>query len=227
MVERERVTKRACAFCMHPDRDDLEEMLTSGQIDPKILDKDMGWRTNTTDRHQRNHMGEYHIGANPSCPLCADSRRSEFEAAYYAQEVSSEVIAAELECAESAVYHHMKHHFQPRVQKAAPMAVTMAVGSEMGTLRTNVERLNVQLSELLDDGSVFDEHFVKDAVSLHKEVRESIKDLMRYKDEWSGASEQTTNQTINILKVELGKESPDAWRRIRENLIEQYEVEIE
>ena len=97
----------------------------------------------------------------------------------------------------------------------------------MNTLRMNVERLNQQLTELLDDGSVFDEHFVKDAVSLHKEVRESIKDLLRHKDEWSGVSEQTTNQTINILKVELGKESPDAWRRIRQNLMEQYEVEIE
>ena len=194
MVERERVTKRACAFCMHPDRDELEDMLTEGQLDPKILDKDMGWRTNTTDRHQRNHMGEYHVGANPSCPLCSDTRRSEFEAAYYGQEMSSEV---------------------------------MAVGAEMNTLRMNVERLNQQLTELLDDGSVFDEHFVKDAVSLHKEVRESIKDLLRHKDEWSGVSEQTTNQTINILKVELGKESPDAWRRIRQNLMEQYEVEIE
>tara|TARA_R100000742_G_C4193024_1_gene24491 strand:- start:63 stop:581 length:519 start_codon:yes stop_codon:yes gene_type:complete len=172
-------------------------------------------------------MGEYHTSANASCPVCTDSRRSEFETAYYNQEVSSEVIALDLECAESAVYHHMKHHFQPLVQKAATMAVTMKVGDEMGTLRSNVERLNSQLSELLDDGSVFDEHFVKDAVSLHKEVRESIKDLMRFKEEWSGASEQTTNQTINILKVELGKESPEAWRRIRENLLQQYEVEIE
>ena len=50
---------------------------------------------------------------------------------------------------------------------------------------------------------------------------------MRFKEEWSGVSEQTTNQTINILKVELGKESPEAWRRIRENLLQQYEVEIE
>ncbi len=40
-------------------------------------------------------------------------------------------------------------------------------------------------------------------------------------EQWSPTSENSQiNNTINILKVELGKESPDSWARIRSQLVE-------
>ena len=70
-----RITKRSCAFCQSDQRDELEEMLLSGDMTAKQMDKDMGWRANTADRHYRNHMGEYHMAANPSCKVCSHPHR--------------------------------------------------------------------------------------------------------------------------------------------------------
>jgi hypothetical protein len=66
-----RVSKRSCAFCQSEERDALEASLLAGEFSAKQLDKDMSWRANTADRHFRNHMGEYHMAANPSCVICS------------------------------------------------------------------------------------------------------------------------------------------------------------
>ena len=79
----ERVTKRSCPFCQHPSRDELEQGLLLGEISPKQLDEDMGWRFNTSDRHFRNHMGQFHMGANPQCKDCTHPQRAEFEQRYF------------------------------------------------------------------------------------------------------------------------------------------------
>jgi len=222
MGEDDRVTKRSCPFCQHPSRDELEEALLSGSISPKELDKKMGWRLNTSDRHFRNHMGQYHMAANPQCKICTHPQRAEFETRYFQDGSESENIAKELELAETTVYHHMKNHFQPLVQRSAIAETSLAVGGELNVLRNNVEKLNDKLSELLHDGSIHEDGFVKDAVSLHKEVRESIKDLIKMQENWGATSENgEIHNTINILKVELGKESPDTWARIRSQLIDQ------
>lgn len=221
MDEAARITKRSCSFCQHPDRDGLEDDLLAGNITPKQMDQEMSWRANTSDRHFRNHMGEYHMGANPRCVICSHDDRSAFEARFFTDGAESEAIAQELDIAENTVYHHMKHHFQPLVKKSAAVEVAITVGQELGILRNNVEKLNDKLSELLSEGSVHEDGFVKDAVSLHKEVRESIKDLVKFNDTWgSDTTETTVNQTINILKVELAKESPESWKRIKSQLIE-------
>ena len=217
-----RITKRSCAFCQSDQRDELEEMLLSGDMTAKQMDKDMGWRANTADRHYRNHMGEYHMAANPSCKVCSHPHRAEFESRYFQDGSESEAIASELEVSESTVYHHMKHHFQPLVQRTAAVEVALTVGRELDTLRGNVERLNEKLSELLSEGSVHEDGFVRDAVSLHKEVRESLKDMLKLNNDWGSDSNETTvNQTINVLKLEMSKESPETWSMIRAQLIEQ------
>jgi|TARA_R100001015_G_C4630088_1_gene191447 hypothetical protein len=218
----ERVTKRSCALCQHPSRDELEEALRQGEISSRQLDQDMGWRPNTTDRHYRNHMGKYHMAANPQCKICTHPERSELEGRYFADGAESDAIAAELGVSENTVYHHMRHHFQPLVQRSAATEVALVVGSEIDVLRGNVEHLNHKLSELLNEGSVHEDGFIRDAVSLHKEVRESIKDLLKFQGEWGATSDNgQTHNTINILKVELSKESPETWMRVREKLIEQ------
>lgn len=215
------VTKRSCSFCMSSEREVYEEALLNGDMNPKQIDKEMGWRTNTSERHYRNHMGEFHLASNHTCKICTDPKRAEYESRYFADGTESEAIAEELEIPENSVYHHMKFHFQPLVQKSAATEVAIQVGTEMTTLRGNVERLNQRLNTYLDETSVHEDGFVKDAVSLHKEVRESIKDLMKMQDQWGTKNETPQiNQTINVLKVELSKESPETWKRIRESLLE-------
>ena len=205
MAESKRVSKRSCSFCQTDNRDGLEQELLEGFISAKEMDKKMSWRINTSDRHFRNHMGEYHMAANPSCNICIHPERENFETRYFEDGSQADSIATELEISESSVYHHMKHHFQPLVQRAAVSEVTMVVGEEMNALRSNVELLNHKLSELLSEGSVHEDGFVRDAVSLHKEVRESIKDLMKMQESWGPTTENgEVHNTINILKVELG-----------------------
>jgi len=219
MVEREPVMKRSCAFCQSDDRSVLEEAIKSGEISCEQLDKDMGWRANTADRHYRNHMGQYHMAANPSCVICSSENRAEYENRFFSDGTQSELIAEELGIKETTVYHHMKHHFQPLVQRSAATEVAITVGNEITVLRSNVEKLNNKLSELMEEGSVHEEGFVRNAVTLHKEVRESIKDLTGFQDKWGVQNDGAqVNQTINILKVELAKESPDSWKRIKSKL---------
>jgi hypothetical protein len=227
MAERKQVIKRSCAFCQHEDRAELEEQLEKGLLSCKQADRDMGWRANTADRHFRNHMGEYHMAANPSCPICSNPGRAEHEMGYFEGASSSETIAEAIGCPESTVYHHMKHHFQPLVQRAATSEIVVAAGREVQVLRENVEGLNQKLQQLMNEGTVHEDGFVRDAVTLHKEVRESIKDLLKFEEKWVGEPEQkAVNQTINILKVELSQESPDVWRRVRERLLEQVDAEV-
>jgi hypothetical protein len=222
VTEREQVVKRSCAFCQTENREELEKALLNGEISCKELDKDMTWRANTADRHFKNHMGEYHMDSNPACVICSNDRRGEFETGYFEGILPSEDIAEVIGCSENSVYHHMKYHFQPLVKKAAAFEVALTLGQETKVLRNNVEKLNEKFNELLDYGSVHEDGFVGDAVKLHKEVRESIKDLVKLDEKWGADTEGTQiNQTFNILKVELAKESPDSWKRIKEQLIEQ------
>ena len=51
---------------------------------------------------------------------------------------------------EDNVYHHMRHHFQPLVQSAA-IEVALTAGNEIALLRSNAEKLNHKLSELMDE----------------------------------------------------------------------------
>ena len=99
-----RQTKRSCPFCQHDDRDALEQDIVDGICNPQILDKDMGWRANTAERHMKNHAGDYHAGANHSCVVCTSDDRRALEVAYFEGERTSESIADELDCSEELVY---------------------------------------------------------------------------------------------------------------------------
>jgi hypothetical protein len=203
--------------------------MSQGLVSPNQLDKSQSWRPNTADRHLRNHMGDYIKGANPACPVCTADNRALIERSYYEGVESSQIIADKLSIPESQVYTHMKHHFQPIVKQSAALEVTLSIGQEVDTLRSNVEGLNHKLQQLMMEGSVHEEGFVRDAVSLHKEVRESIKDILKLQEEWVQPETQTVNQTINILKVELAQESPDVWRRVKQRIREnngELEVDI-
>ena len=216
----ERIVRASCKFCQDSDRDALEEMLTLGIVTPKDLDKQKGWREGTADRHFRNHMGEYHMGSNSECSFCVSSKRENLEMAYFNGAMTSQQIADDLQIPESNVYHHIKHHLKPVVQKAAANVILVEAGNEMQSLRDNLSRINGELGHFLDDADRNDPQYVRNIVSLHKEVRETIKDMMRVQEKAAGnVTENMTAQTINILKVELAKESPEVWARLRGKLL--------
>ena len=223
----ERQTKRSCPLCQHEERDRLESGLADGSIEPRLLDKDMGWRTNTTERHVRNHMGSYSDSANHTCIVCTSDNRRAYEVAYFEDETTTEEIAAELDCSEELVYRHMKNHFQPLVKRSATAVVAVKVGEEVDILRNNVQTLNGKLAQYMDETSLHDDGVISDMVKLHKEVRETLKDLHKFQETWSEPNKAVANNTINILKVELGKESPETWKRVKEKLLSQADGELD
>lgn len=217
-----RVIRQSCAFCQHGDRDTLEEGLLQGSILPKTLDKDMGWREGTADRHFRNHMGEFHMGSNSDCVICTHPERAELEQAYFTGGMNSEAIAEIIGCSESTVYHHLKHHLKPLVQKSAADIISIATGKEMDLMRSNLERVNGELGLFLDDADRNDPSYIKNLVSLHKEVRDTLTTMVRFQEKAMGENSQNIQaDTVNILKVELSKESPEVWKRVRAKLLEE------
>ena len=90
----------------------------------------------------------------------------------------------------------------------------------MTSIRNNLNRLNGELGFFLDDADRNDPQYVRNIVSLHKEVRDTINMMMKIQDRAAGnVTENINAQTINILKVELAKESPEVWRRLRGKLM--------
>jgi len=216
----ERITRASCKFCQDPDRDSVEELMKAGIMSAKELDKQRNWREGTADRHFRNHMGEYHMSSNSDCNFCTSPKRESLEMAYFNGGMTSQQIAEDLQIPESTVYHHIRHHLKPVVQKGAADLIIVEAGQEMDALRNNLSRINGELGHFLDDADRNDPQYVRNIVSLHKEVRETVKDIMRVQERAAGTTnENMTAQTINILKVELAKESPEVWARLRGKLI--------
>jgi len=216
----ERISRASCKFCQDEGRDSLEEMMKSGMMSAKDMDNDMGWREGTADRHFRNHMGEYHMASNSQCGFCTSPQRENLEQAYFNLSMTTQQIADDIQIPESNVYHHLKHHLKPVVQKGAADLIIIEAGQEMESLRNNLARINGELGHFLDDADRNDPQYVRNIVSLHKEVRETVKDIMRVQDRAAGNTNETMNaQTINILKVELAKENPEVWTRLRSKLM--------
>ena len=185
----------------------------------RVLDRDKGWRTNTAERHMRNHAGENVTGSNYRCPICTSDNRGLYEVAYFDEGMTTEEIANEVDCSEDAVYRHMKEHFQPLVRRSSTAIVSIKVGEELGVIRSNTEKLNEKLTRYMDEVSIHDDNAIGDMVRLNKEIRESIKDLMAFQSQWAQPEEKTVTNTINILKVGMAKESPETWMRVREALL--------
>ncbi len=198
--------------------------MISGAVIPKLLDKDMGWREGTADRHFRNHMGEFHMGSNSDCIVCTHPERAEVEQAYFTGGMNSEAIADIIGCSESTVYHHLKHHLKPLIQKSAAEIVSIATGKEMDMMRSNLERVNGELDLFLDDADRNDPAYIKNLVSLHKEVRDTLTTMVKFQEKAMGETSQNIQaDTVNILKLELSKESPEVWKRVRAKLLEEEE----
>jgi len=222
----ERITRVSCRFCTHEERDALEEEIVNGIVTAKDLDKRMGWRENTSDRHYRNHMGEYHLGSNSECTVCTYFNRYQVEEDYYNGDVTTEAIAEMCGCSETTVYNHLKNHLKPLVAATAAPVIALKAGEEMETLRSNVEKLNGELGHLFDNPDRNDPQFYSNLQRMHKETRETIKDILKIQERAMGGQATEagiTAHTVNLIKVELAKESPDVWRRIRSQIVDEGE----
>jgi hypothetical protein len=172
-------------------------------------------------------MGEFHMGSNSDCIVCTHPERAEVEQAYFTGGMTSETIADIIQCSESTIYHHLKHHLKPLVQKSAANLISIQTGKEIDVMRGNLERLNGELDLFLEDADRNDPAYVKNIVSLHKEVRDTLTTMVRFQQDSVGEISQNIQaDTVNILKVELAKESPEVWKRIRSKLLEEEEEEI-
>ena len=171
-------------------------------------------------------MGEFHMGSNSDCVVCTHPERAEVEQAYFTGGMNSEAIADVIGCSESTVYHHLKHHLKPLVQKSAAEIVSIASGKEMDMMRSNLERVNGELDLFLDDADRNDPAYIKNLVSLHKEVRDTLTTMVRFQEKVMGdATQNIQADTVNILKLELSKESPEVWKRVRAKLLEEEEAD--
>jgi len=74
---------------------------------------------------------------------------------------------------------------------------------------------------MLDDADRNDPQYVRNLTGLSKEVRETVKDILKIQERAGIAGAEATMKadTINILKIELAKESPEVWRRVRQTLM--------
>ena len=91
-------------------------------------------------------------------------------------------------------------------------------------MRSNLERMNGELGLFLDEADRNDPAYVKNIIGLHKEVRETLSTMVRIQEKAMGETNQTIQaDTVNILKVELAKESPEVWKRVRSKLLEEEE----
>lgn len=166
------------------------------------------------------------MGSNSDCVLCTHPERYEFENSYFTGGMTSTTIAEMVGCNESTVYHHIKHHLKPLVQKTAAPLIAIQAGKEMEALRYNVERLNSELGIFLDDADRNDPTYVKNITTLHREVRETLGLMMKLQERSIGEVQQNIQaDTVNILKVELAKESPELWKKIRKKLLQEEEFD--
>tara|TARA_R110000744_G_scaffold298314_1_gene408016 strand:- start:457 stop:969 length:513 start_codon:yes stop_codon:yes gene_type:complete len=165
-------------------------------------------------------MGEYHMASNSECLFCTSLKRESLELAYYNATMPTEAIAEDIDMPESSVYHHLKYHLKPIVQRGAANIIAIQAGNEMESIRDNLGRLNGELTHFLDDADRNDPQYVRNIVALHKEVRDTVTMMAKVQERAAGSVNENLNaQTINILKIELAKESPEVWKRLRTKLI--------
>ncbi len=162
-----------------------------------------------------------HMASNSECTICTHFNRFAIEEDFYNGDTTTEAIAEQCGCSETTVYHHFKHHLKPLVQASAAPAIAIKAGQEMETLRSNVEKLNGELAHLFDNPDRNDPAFYANLTRMHKETRETVKDILKIQERAMGGNSESTitANTVNLIKVELAKESPEVWRRIRAQLV--------
>ena len=212
-------TRKRCRFCQHPDREQLEERLTSLQITPDELDVEMGWPSGVSSRHLRNHMDtEYTDQSNPRCALCTSPQRQELEIAIHEGEISPTTVAADLGITRQQVMKHMNKHLKPIVQKSAAMEIAKRELNEVDMLSDNIHRLEEKI-ELLFAEDDLNPKYIDSLTKLAKEIRESLKYMLEFKGQLVHKRQDTIIVAqMQVVQEVLAQQHPQVWLDIKKQM---------
>ena len=216
------VSRKRCGMCQHQVREELEQMLDSGEITCDALDEKYGWRSGTAAQHQRNHMGEYKMSSNPKCKLCVDPMRKHYEQAISEGSIESEAVATALDTTKEQIQRHMKHHLMPIVQESAAMIIARKEVNEVELLSNNVSKLDVRLEQVFNDlGNDLDPKMIDALTKLAREIRESLKYLMEFKGKLIHKRQDTIIvHQMQIVQEVLAQNNPQIWLEIKQKMQE-------
>ena len=212
-------TRKRCRLCQHPDREQLEERLTSLQITPDELDAEMQWPSGVSSRHLRNHMDtEYTDQSNPRCALCVSPDRQTLELAIHEGEISPTTVAADLGVTRQQVMKHMNKHLKPIVQKSAAMEIMKKDLNEIDMLSDNIHRLEDKI-ELLFAEDDLNPKYIDSLTKLAKEIRESLKYMLEFKGQLVHKRQDTIIVAqMQVVQEVLAQQHPQVWLDIKKQM---------
>ena len=215
-------TRKRCRFCQHPDREQLEERLTSLQITPDELDVEMQWPSGVSARHLRNHMDtEYTDQSNPRCALCTSPQRQELEIAIHEGEISPTTVAADLGVTRQQIMKHMNKHLKPIVQKSAAMEIAKRELNEVDMLSDNIHRLEEKIEMLFAEDDL-NPKYIDSLTKLAKEIRESLKYMLEFKGQLVHKRQDTIIVAqMQVVQEVLAQQHPQVWLDIKSKMEEQ------
>jgi len=214
-------TRKHCKLCQHPDRDQLEERLSSNQVTPDELDLEMGWTSGVSARHLRNHMDtDYTDQSNPRCGLCVSPERQTLEMAIHEGEISPSTVAADLGISRQQVMKHMNKHLKPLVQKSAAMEIMKKDLNEIDLLSQNIHRLETKI-ELLFEEDDLNPKYIDSLTKLAKEIRESLKYMLEFKGQLVHKRQDTIIvHQMQVVQEVLAQQHPQVWLDIKNKMQE-------
>ena len=214
-------TRKHCKLCQHPDRDQLEERLSSKQVTPDELDEEMGWTSGVSARHLRNHMDtDYTDQSNPKCALCVSPERKILEMAIHEGEISPSTVAADLGISRQQVMKHMNKHLKPLVQQSAAMEIMKRDLNEIDLLSVNIHRLEEKI-ELLFAEDDLNPKYIDSLTKLAKEIRESLKYMLEFKGQLVHKRQDTIIvHQMQVVQEVLAQQHPQVWLDIKKQMQE-------
>jgi hypothetical protein len=214
------ITRKRCKVCQHDDREILEARVKGMQTTADELDREMGWASDVTARHMRNHAGDYDNNSNPQCKLCTDPSRIEWELALREGEISPTKVAEAIDCSASQIRTHLKTHLKPLVQKSAAQLIAAKDINEIEMLSVNVQRLDVMVDEWMQREDLTPKE-MDTLVKLAKEVRESLKYLLEFKGKLIHKRQDTiVIAQMQIVQEVLSQQHPSVWLDIKSKMQE-------
>jgi len=214
-------TRKHCKLCQHPDREQLEQRLSSKQITPDELDEEMGWTSGVCARHLRNHMDtDYTDQSNPKCGLCVSPERKILEMAIHEGEISPSTVAADLGVSRQQVMKHMNKHLKPLVQQSAAMEIMKRDLNEIDLLSVNIHRLEEKI-ELLFEEDDLNPKYIDSLTKLAKEIRESLKYMLEFKGQLVHKRQDTIIvHQMQVVQEVLAQQHPQVWLDIKKQMQE-------
>jgi len=215
-----RKVRKSCKFCQDPDRDIHEEDILAGNLTCDELDNQKDWWAGTSKKHMQNHLGEYHEGSNPRCPLCTHPNRAELEVAIHSNEMKIAEVAEIVGCSEAQIQLHTLKHLKPIVQQHGALEIARVELNEVDILSTNVNTLQSKVNELLENTDLSTKQ-IDSLTKLAKEIRESLKYMLEFKGQLVHKREETVViQQVEIIQKVLIEKYPEVWTEIRDSVAE-------